>query len=60
MDNHFGYTFFIRSIRSNPEFGAIYLRISSNGKRAACSLYRKVSFTDFNESKNERPFERDS
>ncbi|MGM0934517.1 MAG: site-specific integrase [Bacteroidota bacterium] len=47
MDNHFGYTFFIRSIRSKPEFGAIYLRISSNGKRAACSLHRKVLKRDW-------------
>lgn len=47
MDSHFGYTFFIRPIRSNPEFGAIYLRISSNGERAACSLHRKVLKRDW-------------
>ncbi|MGY5848488.1 site-specific integrase [Salegentibacter sp. HM20] len=47
MDNSFGYTFFIRPIKTKPGYGTIYLRVNSNGKRAACSLHKKILIEDW-------------
>ncbi|SFF68922.1 Site-specific recombinase XerD [Salegentibacter agarivorans] len=47
MENHFSYTLFVRPIRTKPEFGAIYLRVNSNGQRAACSLHRRIRVIDW-------------